>query len=29
VTFSTIPVPNAYFNGPGDSTGATEIAFNL
>jgi hypothetical protein len=29
VTSSTIPVPNAYFNGPGDSTGATEIAFNL
>ena len=29
VTFNTIPVPNAYFNGPGDSTGATELAFNL
>jgi len=29
VTFSTIPVPNAYFNGPGDSTGATELAYNL
>jgi hypothetical protein len=29
VTFNTIPVPNAYFNGPGDSTGSTELAFNL
>ncbi|MFP5276971.1 MAG: hypothetical protein ACLGPM_07640 [Acidobacteriota bacterium] len=30
VAYSTIPVPNAYFNGPGDSaTGAVELAFNL
>jgi len=30
VSYNTIPVPNAYFNGPGDSaTGAIEIAFNL
>jgi hypothetical protein len=29
VAFNTIPVPNAYFNGPGDSTGATELAYNL
>lgn len=28
-TLNTIPVPNAYFNGPGDSTGATELAYNL
>jgi hypothetical protein len=29
VTFSTIPVPNAVFNGAGDSTGAVELLFNL
>jgi len=29
VTNQTIPVQNAYFNGPGDSTGVTELAFNL
>ena len=29
VTNQTIPVPNAYFNGPGDSTGAIELAYNL
>lgn len=28
-TMETIPVPNAYFNGPGDATGAVELAFNL
>lgn len=29
VTFSTIPVSNANFSGPGDATGATELLFNL
>lgn len=29
VTNETIAVENAYFNGPGDATGAIEIAFNL
>ncbi len=28
VTMQTVPV-NGYFNGPGDSTGAIELAFNL
>ena len=29
VTQQTIPVPNAYFNGPGDSTGAIELLYSL
>lgn len=29
VAMLTIPAQNAYFNGPGDSTGAIELAFNL
>jgi hypothetical protein len=29
VTNQTIAVENAYFNGPGDSTGAIELMFNL
>jgi hypothetical protein len=29
VTMNTIPVPNAYFNGPGDNTGAIELLYNL
>jgi hypothetical protein len=29
VAYNTIPVTNAYFNGPGDSTGAIELMYNL
>jgi hypothetical protein len=29
VTYSTIPVEGAYFNGPGDATGAIELVYNL